>query len=141
MDTVSIQWRGQIITLPVRFRTDDDEAPSERQRQALTDFLDRQADILDALEGALVEYYLETRAEAFHHYEHEYATRTHPDARDIEALAPMFRFTLVLVDYDWADEAVAIGLIADCDWDEELGVGIRVVDGTIDEIGVQDIAI
>ena len=53
----------------------------------------------------------------------------------------MLRFILVLVGYDWADEDISIGLVADCAWDEELGVGIRIIGGTIDEIGVQDIVI
>ena len=45
------------------------------------------------------------------------------------------------VDFDGDDWSEYIGLLMECAWEEEHGLGVKIVDGTIKEMGFQDIVL
>ena len=139
--TIVVPWYGQSTSAKIGFDKDDEtDSPTAEQIQALSQFIEERFAIFERLEQQLLEYYQSARAEAQHCYEADYFAAHYPEISDKAHLERHVRLKSVLVGHYMSGPDSYIGLVIDCDWDQELGVGVKLVHNAVSEIGVQDIA-
>jgi hypothetical protein len=136
---VTLPWYGSSVDVNVRFDNDDDAAPpTPMQLLALKEFLDNKEEILSELEEQLFTYYKGLREE---NRGEDYFEECFPEIEVPRKLGQYMRFQSIGVCYYDEDWSSYIGLIIDCDWDIELGVGVKLIKNRVREIGVQDIVL
>jgi hypothetical protein len=107
------------------------------QYTAFTVFMQYWGRIQARLLQAILEYYLEKRHELGYDIE---VNEGYPLIETTDQL--LDHITIVGVDVPYADifEGRAIGITFDCTWDNENGVGLRLINEKIVDVGYQDVA-
>lgn len=65
----------------------------------------------------------------------------YPLIETIDQLIEHITLVGISVPYDFLRDGRDIGVSFDCSWDEESGLGIRLINEKVDEVGYQDVAI
>lgn len=65
----------------------------------------------------------------------------YPLIETIDQLIEHITLVGISVPYDFLREGNDIGISFDCTWDEENGLGVRIINGKVVEVGYQDVAI
>lgn len=113
---------------------DEDEMPEEG-KAAFLSFMENMDETVSVVLESILEYYCELREELGYDEDNEY-----PEYKDCDEILETLQLIGITVpDQDDYDES-AICLVFNCDWDEENGVGVRLVGDVVDEVGTQDIA-
>ncbi|MCT4509937.1 MAG: DUF2004 domain-containing protein [Tepidibacter sp.] len=87
---------------------------------------------------SILEYYKKERHELG--YDIEFNVN-YPLIEKIDKLLEMINLVGITIPYGICFEGRDIGIIFDCTWDIENGLGIRLIDENIIEVGYQDVAI
>lgn len=136
---VSIPWYGKEKDVYVRFDKDDKNAsPTPKQLQAFKNLLDEAPEVFSKLEEQLFSYYLKKREES---KGEDYFVECFPEVISPKELEKYLRFRSIGVCYYDDDWSSYIGFIIDCDWDVELGIGVKLIKNRVREIDVQDIVL
>jgi len=64
-----------------------------------------------------------------------------PKISSIEELGEIVTPTSLLIRYDFEDGVRRVGILCDCTWEPEHGLGISIEDEKVVEIGLQDIVL
>lgn len=138
---IEIPWFGQAKAVEVIFECGDSTLlPNELQVHAFCDFANNKTEFFESLEGQLFAHYTSARDES----DLDAATieEFFPPLTDYRQLSSLIDCTGILVSYFDGDEWSAyIGLLMECLWDKEHGLGAKIVNGKVVEIGAQDIVI
>lgn len=135
---IEVNWFGTIVPVPVIFNLDESNAPNPLQIGAFRDFNRNRDTFFSDLEQQLLNYYHRARMESG--LDDESTKERFPAIDDAGDLASMTRLTGIVIDYfDGDDWSAVIGLLAECSWEKEHGLGVKIVDGQVVEIGFQDI--
>lgn len=123
----------------VIFRLDEhNDSPNDLQIEAFRRFMEARDVFFLALEQQLLDYYNEARANC--DLDTETITELFPAIDNPRQLSSMTRLTGILIGYfDGDDWSAVIGLLAECSWEEEHGLGVKIVDGDVVDIGFQDL--
>lgn len=135
---VALPWYGKTTNVYVRFENDDDAQPTQKQLQAFKELLNEAPQIFEKLEEQLFAYYQEQREDNKYedYYEEFFSELKSP--KDLEKHIYFHSIKVSYYDEDWSK---FIGLIMDCDWDKQLGVGVMLIKNKVREINVQDIVL
>ena len=115
---------------------DEDEMP-EDGKAALVSFVENMDEALPAIKDSLFEYYHERKKE----YGYDENDEEYPDYETFEQVLETLELLQITVPDQEDYSERAIGLVFDCGWDEEEGVGICLLGNEVDEIGIQGIAL
>jgi len=138
--TVTVPWFGHDVDVQVIFRLDDDcTAPTDKQIEAFCQLLPSNSSFFTDLPEALLKHYNVARDES--PLDDETIAELFPRIDDAFDLDRMIDLRGILVWYYDGEWSSYIGILAECNWEEEHGLGIKVVDGIPTEIGNQDIVI
>ena len=135
---IVVNWFGTPVHVHVIFSLNESEGPNDLQIEAFRRFNDNRDVFFADLEKQLLDYYNQTRTEC--DLDEETTKELFPVIDDARQLASMIRLTGILIGYfDGDDWSAVIGLLAECSWEVEHGLGVKIVDGRVVEIGFQDI--
>jgi hypothetical protein len=136
LGTITLSWYGSSFSAEVIFAGCSKYEPNELQISAFCDLIARWDDVMHTMRDGILANWTQELAECGH--EPEYNALC-PSERQ---LANRTELTGIIVSYmngqEWCNY---IGLLAECSWSLEHGLGVRIVDGRIVEIGYQDIVI
>ena len=135
---VVVNWFGTPVHVHVIFSLDESNGPNELQIEAFRRLNDDRDKFFADLEQKLLDYYNQARTEC--DLDEETTKELFPAIEDARQLASMTRLTGILIgNFDGDDWSAVIGLLAECSWEKEHGLGVKVVDGCVVEIGFQDL--
>ena len=128
---IVLPWFRKDTTVDVIFELEvASNSPNDLQVQAFTEFASSKYNIFTQVEKRVWDYY--QRSVACHEGSLVISNS--------QSLAEKTTLTGCVVGYfDGDDWSAYIGLLAECEWEPEHGLGIKIVDGLISEIGFQDI--
>jgi len=121
---------------------EENEEITSNQRDAFSQFKLNMPNIVKESEDKIFKYYLENcddyRAMQSNSEEVE---KIAPKISSIEELGKLVTPTSFLIRYDFEDGIRRVGILCDCTWEPEHGLGISVENEEVVEIGVQDIVL
>lgn len=134
----TIDFYGKEFEIALMVSGEEDGKFDEEQYEAYRWLMKNWKSVQEGLLRTILNYYKETRHELGYDvvFDENYPL--------IETTAQLFdRIKLVGINIPYARnlKGRCIGLMFDCTWDEENGVGILLIDEKINEIGYQDVAI
>jgi hypothetical protein len=138
---INVPWFGALEIVDVIFEHETrDQPPTERQIDAFCRFASNRDPFFKSLEGKLFKYFNDARQESNLHQ--DMIERLFPHLDEPRQLKSLIELRSILVSYydgeAWCDY---IGLLMECSWEVEHGLGVKVVDGQVQEIGLQDIVL
>ena len=137
---LTVPWFGNNVETEVVFRlAEAGREPSEKQIEALCRLLPPDSSFFADLPETLLAHYNTARDESS--LSQESIAELFPPIQNAAELDRMIELRGILVWHYDADWSSYIGVLAECNWEEEHGLGIKVVDGVPIEIGNQDIVI
>ncbi|MRX67093.1 hypothetical protein SAMN06265349_1021027 [Flavobacterium resistens] len=112
------------------------------QKEAFVKFTEKMPEIMRQVESHIFKYYLQN-------IEDYRAMRTSIDDADkvapkistIEELKKLVIPLSILIQYDFGDDIRRIGILCDCTWETEHGLGIKIENEKVVETGLQDIVL
>lgn len=132
---------GQEVTVRLAFWADSaDEPINPIQREAMRLFNQRRDELCILAEDALFGHYRERLPELREQFGPS-ADELMPIAGDKQGLRTMVTPTTLFVRDPFFSEDRVIGLLYECTWAPELGLAVKFVDETLDDVGPQDIVI
>lgn len=111
---------------------EDSEPITINQRDAYVRFKENMVDIIKVSEVKIYDYYLRCMD--------EYQLQK-PSISSISELVEHVTPMGLLLDYDYEDGIRRIGIVCNCSWEREHGLGVRIENETVVEIGLQDIVL
>jgi hypothetical protein len=135
---ITIEFCGKEYEIALMVDGDEDGNFYTEQYEAYTSFMQNWNQIQQNILQPILDYYMEKR------HELGYDTgfnENYPLIETTEQLLEKIRLVGIVVSYPGSFEGRDIGLTFDCTWDEENGVGLRLIDEKVDEVGYQDVAI
>lgn len=111
---------------------EENEPITTNQRDAFMRFKENMANIIKSSEVKIYGYYLG--------YMDEYQLQK-PSISSISELVEHVTPSGLLLDYDYEDGIRRIGILCNCSWEREHGLGVRIENETVVEIGLQDIVL
>jgi hypothetical protein len=138
--TYTYPWFGHDVTVPLTLGGWDESEPVEPgQRNAVTHFNARTDELCAAAEDAIWRHYLERAPELREQFGAS-ADELMPIIDHKNQLTRLVIPTNFFVPLAFSDDRV-IGLLYDCTWEPELGLAVKFVNETIEEVGPQDIVL
>ena len=139
--TFSYHVLGQDAKIKLFVPCDDGDDIENTQRQAFERFGTSKERLSRLAEQAIFEYYVGIVD--------EYRERLGPEFRDRMApvifypaqLSALVRPTEIVVQQTFGSQERIVGLLFDCTWEPSLGLAVKFVDETINEVGTQDIVL
>lgn len=121
---------------------EENEEITPNQRDAFSQFHANMINIVKESEVEIFNYYLEN----FEDYrsmqsDSEEVEKIAPKISSIEELGKLVTPTILLIRYDFEDGVRRVGILYDCSWEPEHGLGISIEDEKVVEIGLQDIVL
>lgn len=134
----TIKFLGENTEIALLVAGEDDGEFDEGQYEAYTSLMENWELIEQPLLQSILEYYHQKRHElgydvSFNEY--------YPPINTVDQLRNHIMLVGISVPYDFLREGNDIGISFDCSWDEENGIGIRLINEKVEEIGYQDVAI
>lgn len=127
------------VILSIDGKEDADFSPI--QRDAYTNFITNMDEIMATVELSILEYYEENVEEYRDMAGEAEADRTAPEISTIEELGNLVIPTQLIVRRVRKNGVRRIGLVFDCTWDIDNGVGVRIEDEKVEEVDYQDIVL
>lgn len=120
---------------------EEDANFSPIQREAYTNFMTNMGEIMNAVELDILEYYEEHFEEYRDMADEAEADRIAPEISTVEELGKLVIPTQLIVRRVRKNGVRRIGLVCDCTWDIDNGVGVRIEDEKVEEVYYQDIVV
>nr|WP_260485316.1 hypothetical protein [Listeria booriae] len=120
---------------------EEDASFSPIQREAYTNFMSNMDEIMDAVELGIFEYYEDNYEEYRDMAGEVEADKIAPEISTIEELDNLVIPTQLIVRRVRKNGVRRIGLVCDCTWDIDNGVGVRIENEKIEEVDYQDIVL
>ncbi len=110
----------------------------EGQYMAYNLLMDNWEQIQYSILQPILDYYKQKRQELG--YDDVFSVG-YPLIETVDQLIEHITLVGITVPYDFLREGRDIGVSFDCSWDEENGLGVRLINEKVDEVGFQDVAI
>ncbi|MBC2322248.1 hypothetical protein HCX63_03025 [Listeria booriae] len=120
---------------------EEDANFSPIQREAYINFMSNMDEIMDAVELGIFEYYEDNYEEYRDMAGEVEADKIAPEISTIEELGNLVIPTQLIVRRVRKNGVRRIGLVCDCTWDIDNGVGVRIENEKVEEVDYQDIVL
>lgn len=133
---MTIDFLGKETEIALIVNGEEDGKFGEEQYEAYNSLMRDWDNIQHRVLQPILDYYIEKRQElgydvAFNEY--------YPLLETTDQLLERITLDGIIVKYPELFEFYEIGLMFDCTWDEENGVGVRLIKGDVIEVGYQDV--
>lgn len=137
--TIEITMFGKNQKIFLNIYGEENEEITQNQRDAFSQFKSSMPNIVKESEDKILEYYLENCDDyrAMQSNSEEIA----PKISSIDELGKLVKPTSLLIGYDFEDGIRRVGILCDCTWEPEHGLGISIENEEVVEIGLQDIVL
>ncbi|MCL1895894.1 MAG: hypothetical protein FWG03_05040 [Clostridiales bacterium] len=140
----SITFFGKRYTIMLEIYGDGDDEISPGQREAYSRFKADEDRIVKESEERIFEYYLEIFDDYRDMYledSEELADENIPRISSAEELLELIEPASLLIRGDIGDGTRRLGILFNCTWEPEHGLGVSILNEKIDEVGSQDVAL
>lgn len=131
---IELPWYGKRYTVEVIFEDADDGTPNQIQVQTFCNLISRWDELLNDLTAHVVDHWTTELEQTGQMPGHE---GTPPLELQIGANTELTGIVVAAMNGEgWCNY---VGLLAECTWSPEHGLGIKVIDGAVAEVGYQDV--
>ncbi len=134
----TIKFLGKDTEIALMIGGEEDGEFEDGQYVAYNSLMDNWEQIQYSILQSIFDYYKEKRKELGYDVS---LNVDYPLIKTIEQLIEHITLVGISVPYDFLREGRDIGLSFDCSWDEENGLGVRLINEKVEEVGYQDVAI
>lgn len=134
----TINFLGKETMIALIVKGDEDGKFDEEQYIAYKSLMEKWDELQESFLQPILDYYKQTRYELGYDIEFN---ENYPLIETIDKLLENIKLVGIIIPYAGSFEGRDIGITFDCTWDEENGLGIRVVNEKVIEVGYQDVAI
>ncbi|WP_376699129.1 DUF6985 domain-containing protein [Listeria booriae] len=120
---------------------EEDANFSPIQREAYINFMSNMDEIMDAVELGIFEYYEDNYEEYRDMAGEVEADKIAPEISTIKELGNLVIPTQLIIRRVRKNGVRRIGLVSDCTWDTDNGVGVRIENEKVEEVDYQDIVL
>ncbi|MBC2319215.1 DUF6985 domain-containing protein [Listeria booriae] len=137
----SITMFGKKCAVILSIDGEEDANFSPIKRETYTNFMSNMDEIMDAVELGIFEYYEDNYEEYRDMAGEVEADKIAPEISTIEELGNLVIPTQLIVRRVRKNGVRRIGLVCDCTWDIDNGVGVRIENEKVEEVDNQDIVL
>lgn len=135
---IIIDFLGKETEINLMINGDEDGEFEEEQYIAYNSLMKNWSCLQEDILESILEYYKAKRHELGYDIE---GNEKYPLIETIEKLLQNITLVGIVIPYSGAYEGKECGVIFDCTWDYENGIGICLVDEKVIEVGYQDVVI
>ncbi|MCY6354334.1 DUF2004 domain-containing protein [Clostridium sp. ZS2-4] len=134
----TIDFLGKETKITLMINGDEDGVFEEEQYIAYNSLMEKWSNLQETILEPILNYYKQKRHELGYDIEFN---ENYPLIETIEKLLENITLVGIVIPYSGAYDGGEIGVIFDCTWDDENGIGLCLVDEKVIEVGYQDVAI
>ncbi|WP_430481810.1 DUF2004 domain-containing protein [Rossellomorea marisflavi] len=134
----TIEFCGKEAEIALIVKGDEDNEFDDEQYVAYTSLMQSWEQLQQGFLKAIVDYYKLERQELGYDIE---VNENYPQIETTNQLLEMITLVGIVVPYGDINEERDIGITFDCTWDTENGLGLRLLNEKVTEVGYQDVAI
>ncbi|WHX47204.1 DUF2004 domain-containing protein [Paenibacillus woosongensis] len=135
---ITIDFCGTETNIALMVDGDEDGEFSDKQYASYNSLIENWGHLQQYILQPILDYYKQKRFELGYDISHN---ENYPLIDNIDDLLKNIKLVGIFVPSARRFEGRYIGLTFDCRWDEENGVGIRLIDEEVTRIGYQDVAL
>ena len=117
----------------------EEDSPESWQRDVFDDFFKNQGNLKPKIYDAIFEYYQSVAPEYRDRVGKNYSKYV-PYIKSIDELKTLLEPDSVFIS-DLAPDRKEVGVLFECSWEPEHGLGVKIINGEIVEVGYQDICL
>ncbi|SDY95976.1 DUF2004 domain-containing protein [Bacillus sp. 166amftsu] len=134
----TIDFFGNEVEIALMVDGDEDGKFDEEQYTAYTSLMQNWEHLQKSFLQPILDYYKQTRHELGYDIE---VNENYPLVETIDQILEMISLDGIVVSYADIFEGRYIGITFNCTWDTENGLGLRLLNEKVTEVGYQDVAI
>ncbi|WP_242141997.1 MULTISPECIES: DUF2004 domain-containing protein [unclassified Bacillus cereus group] len=134
----SINFLGNEVEIALIVKGDEDGKFDEEQYVAYTSFMQNWEQLQQSFLQSILDYYKQERQELGYDIE---VNENYPLVETTNEILEMISLDGIVVPYAGIFDGRDIGITFNCTWDTENGLGIRLLNEKVTEVGYQDVAI
>ncbi|MGW5890436.1 DUF6985 domain-containing protein [Priestia megaterium] len=134
----TIKFLGKDTKVALLIGGEDDGSFDEGQYVAYSSLMDNWNNVQHNILQRILKYYKQKRHELG--YDVSFS-QDYPLIETVDQLIEHITLVGISVPYEFLRDGRDIGISFDCSWDQENGLGIRLIDEKVEEVGYQDVAI
>ncbi|MEB3052687.1 DUF2004 domain-containing protein [Bacillus pseudomycoides] len=135
---ITIEFCGKEAEIALMVKGEEDGKFDEEQYTAYNSLVQNWEQLQPGFLQAILDYYKQERQELGYDIEFN---ENYPHIETTDQLLEMITLVGIVVPYGDIYEERDIGITFDCTWDTENGLGIRLLNEKVTEVGYQDVAI
>ncbi|WP_144655907.1 DUF2004 domain-containing protein [Bacillus tropicus] len=134
----SIKFLGNEVEIALIVKGDEDGKFDEEQYVAYTSLMQNWEQLQQSFLQSILDYYKQERQELGYDIE---VNENYPLVETTNEILEMISLDGIVVPYPGIFDGRDIGITFNCTWDTENGLGIRLLNEKVTEVGYQDVAI
>ncbi|WP_397537132.1 DUF2004 domain-containing protein [Rummeliibacillus pycnus] len=134
----TIEFCGKEVEIALMVKGEEDGKFDEEQYIAYNSLVQNWEKLQQGFLQAILDYYKQERQELGYDIE---VNENYPQIETTNQLLEVITLVGIVVSYGDIYEERDIGITFDCTWDTENGLGIRLINEKVTEVGYQDVAI
>lgn len=134
----TINFFGNKVKIDLIVEGDEEGVFEQEQYNAYTVFMQKWEQVQKSLLHHILAYYQKKRHELGYDIE---PNKDYPFVETTDEILKMINLDGIIVPYGDIFEGRDIGLSFHCTWDEENGLGVRLLDEKVVEVGYQDVVV
>jgi len=134
----TINFLGKVVEIDLIVKGDEDGEFEEDQYKAYQSLMKNWDQLHQSFLQPILEYYQEKRHELGYDIAFD---ENYPLVETTDKLLEMISLDSIVVPYAGIYEGRDMGVLFQCTWDVENGIGLRLLDEEVTEVGYQDVAI
>ncbi|MGG0205495.1 DUF6985 domain-containing protein [Bacillus mycoides] len=134
----SINFLGNEVEIALIVKGDEDGKFDEEQYVAYTSLMQNWEQLQQSFLQSILDYYKQERQELGYDIE---VNENYPLVETTNEILEMISLDGIVVPYAGIFDGRDIGITLNCTWDTENGLGIRLLNEKVTEVGYQDVAI
>ncbi|MFC6650207.1 DUF6985 domain-containing protein [Paenibacillus rhizoplanae] len=134
----TINFFGKEYEISIMIDGEEDEEIDEEQHESYTSLLQHWGELQHSFIDAILKYYIQKRHELGYDVE---VNESYPSITTTDQLLNHISLSGITIPFPDINEGRDIGITFDCTWDNENGLGLRIVNEQVLKVGYQDVAI
>lgn len=135
---INIEFYGKEVDIALMVKGEEDGKFDEEQYIAYESLMQKWNGLQQDFLRGILDYYNQERQELGYDIE---MSENYPEIEDANQLLNMITLVGIVIPYGDIYDERDIGITFDCTWDKENGLGLRLLDEQVTEVGYQDVAI
>ncbi|WP_340024262.1 DUF2004 domain-containing protein [Paenibacillus sp. FSL K6-1096] len=134
----TIEFFGKEYEISIMIDGEEDEEIDEEQYESYSSLMQHWGELQHSFIDAILKYYIQKRHELGYDVE---VNESYPLITSTDQLLNYISLSGITIPFPDINEGRDIGITFDCTWDNENGLGLRVVNEQVLKVGYQDVAI